>query len=702
MAKSQETEKVYMMFTFISIAILLANIYYFAHPLLHQIGWTIEPLDVVFRDLRDGGVFKTPSVTKLLALALIIMSVVVRSGKGKNVAWKTIFIVGAVGLVFYLIPFKNIYIYLPATIVGYCLSTWAFAMIGRNMHGFKHAINDLNETFEQCDKLIETEDSINLPIEYQWKQKLRKGWINIVAPFRATMVMGTPGSGKSFAVYEPIIEQMLRKGYTMFCYDYKYPDLSRVVYNELMLNEAHYRKNKVKMPRFCVVNFKDPRYSMRCNPLNPKYIKDPADATEIAENILMNISPDMVEKKDFFGESAIAYISANIILLKTYENGKFCTFPHLIEMMTADYKKIFSILLNNKSVRARISPFVNALEGNAQDQLQGQLASAQMPLIKMDSPALYWVLSGNDFDLHFNNPDDPKVICIGNDPDRQIIYGTVMALYTFMMFKIINHKGNRKSGVLLDELPTVFIKGLDNLIATARSNKVAIVVGAQDRTQLIRDYKEKEAKVILNTIGNLVSGQVNGETAESISKMMGKEWREEQSQTQNIDSESISLSYRLQELMPASRIETLSQGHFIGKVADNFGTPIERKFFAGKILVDLEKKAKREAKFTDIPMLTDFGMEEARRQVETPYVRETILRDYCLDKVDERGGYENDEERQILADDILRRLSASEKKKVLDDAVEEIHTHMMEQAVEDNYDQIKQDIIDMLDELCPE
>ena len=700
MSKKQEYEKIYISFMVMSFVIIAMNIYYYAHPMLHDFGWTHDFIDKIIISLRKDGAFSNTLITKAIALILSLLSVIVRSGKGKDVSWKIIISVIIIGATLYFIPFRNAWVYIFCTIFGYIMTVWATAMIGRKFNGFKPAVNDNRETFEQCNELIETEDSVNIPIEYQYLGKLYKGFINIVAPFRASLVMGTPGSGKSFAIYEAFIKQMLAKGYTMFCYDYKFDDLSYIVYNELRLNLENYRKKGIAAPRFCVVNFNDPRYSMRCNPMNPKFIKDPVDASEMATNILVNMSPEFREKKDFWGMSAQAYISSCIWLLKIYKNGKFCDFPHLIEIMTGDYKRIFSILVNNKFIRSRITPFVNALEGNSQEQLQSQLASAQMPLINMDSPALYWALSGNDFDLDFNNPDDPKIICMGNSPERQSMYGTVMALYAFVMFKLINQPGKKKSAVLLDELPTIFLKGLDNLIATARGRKVAIVIGAQDFSQLIRDYTEKEANVILNTIGNIFSGQVNGKTAKSISETMGKEWREEQSQTRNIDSDSVSVSYRLQELMPSSRIETLTQGHFIGKVADQFETPIDKKFFAGKVLVDLKARKERIKKYEKIPMMTDFGLEQAKAMVMAD--QENVIKNHCIDLIDSKNPNLEDEEKEKLVSKTMSGLSKQEKKKILDKAIDDLHIEMMNQKIEENYDQIKQDIIDMIDDLCPD
>lgn len=140
----------------------------------------------------------------------------------------------------------------------------------------------------------------------------------------------------------------------------------------------------------------------------------------------------------------------------------------------------------------------------------GQIASAKIPLSRMISPALYWVMSADEFSLDINNPDEPKILCIGNNPDRQAIYGAALGLYNSRIVKIVNKKGRLKSSIIIDELPTIFIKGLDNLIATARSNKVAVLLGFQDFSQLIRDYTDKEAKVIINTVGNIFSGQVVG------------------------------------------------------------------------------------------------------------------------------------------------------------------------------------------------
>ena len=611
MDRKSDYDKVYLSFIVIGALILLVHLYYYCHPLFRAAGLTSDLIDSSMIRLRHGGMFDCRAKTKGWGLFFILTSLVVRGGKGTEAGWTPVISVGMTGVILYVIPFERPGVYLFATIAGGAAICWAVAMTVRKMHPFRGVDMDPRDTFEQCEELMETPDSINIRTRYHYKGRERNGWINVVSPFRATAVFGVPGSGKSYSVYGPFIEQMIAKGYSMFVYDYKYPDLSEIVYNELLLHQDAY---PVK-PEFHVINFKDPRFSNRCNPINPDYITDPADTTEIAELVMLNVNKAAIEKEDFFTQSAKVYLDALIYFLKIYEGGKYCTFPHAIELMGQDYKVIFDILSNYPELEVKIKPFKNALEGGAQDQLQGQIASAQIPLNKFVSPALYWVLTGNDFTLDINNPEHPKILCVGNDPDRQTIYGTTLALFTAMMFKLINRKGRLKCGVLLDELPTIYLKGIDNLIATARSNGVGIVVGAQDKSQLRRDYGDKESDVIFNTVGNIFSGQVNGKTAEDFSRSFGKEFRRQESQTHSIESESVNVSFHQEEILPVSMIETLSQGMFFGKVADNNNMKIDRKFFCGEIQIDAQKQAEKRKKWKKIPEMTSFGEASLRDQV---------------------------------------------------------------------------------------
>lgn len=689
MAHKSDFDKFYYFMVVAGVVILLANLYYYAHPLWRSMGWTHEVADSLMLKLRSGGVFSSPWKSKSFGMLLLAATLVTRSGRGKKMPWWAVWTALAVGLVlFFLASHANAPGYVIITLFGAVIACWGFGMLGRNIGRFHEAKNDRNETFAQCTEKIETSDSINIPTLFQYKERLRKGWINVVNPFRATLVLGTPGSGKSYSVYGPYIEQMIEKGYSMFVYDYKYPDLTEIVYNELLRHEAAY---KVR-PEFCVINFQDPRYSLRCNPIDPRYITDPADTTEIAELVMLNVNKLAIEKEDFFTLSAKVYLDAIIWFLKIYENGRYCTFPHVIEMMAQDYKKVFKILSRYPELEAKIKPFQNALEGNAQDQLQGQIASAQIPLNKFVSKKLYWVLSGNDFDLAINDPAHPKILCVGNDPDRQSIYGTTLALYTSRMFKTINHKGRLKSGILLDELPTIYLKGLDNLIATARSNKVAIVMGAQDESQVRRDYGDKESEVIFNTVGNIFSGQVSGKTAEKLSKAFGKEFRRRESQTRSIESDSVNVSFQQEELLPISTIETLSQGVFFGKVADNNDEKIENKFFCGEIQRDRKKMEQKRKNWQILPELTDFGKQKVHQDVYSD-PEETIAK-YYAKKMRQDGSivYADDElekESQARAHTVV---TANQEEELLKKIEEQIYADLIEKTIQQNFERIQNDV----------
>ena len=442
----------------------------------------------------------------------------------------------------------------------------------------------------------------------------------MVNPFRATIVLGTPGSGKSYAIVNNYIKQQIEKGFAMYIYDFKFDDLSTIAYNHLLKNLDKY---KVK-PKFYVINFDDPRRSHRCNPINPNFMSDISDAYESAYTIMLNLNRSWIQKQgDFFVESPIILLAAIIWFLKIYKGGKYCTFPHAIELLNKPYADVFTILTSYPELENYLSPFMDAWQGGAQDQLQGQIASAKIPLSRMISPQLYWVMTGDDFSLDINNPKEPKILCVGNNPDRQNIYSAALGLYNSRIVKLINKKGQLKSSVIIDELPTIYFRGLDNLIATARSNKVAVCLGFQDYSQLTRDYGDKESKVIQNTVGNIFSGQVVGETAKTLSERFGKVLQKRQSTTINRNDTSTSISTQLDSLIPASKIANLTQGMFVGAVSDNFDECIDQKIFHAQIVVDNAKVAAETKAYQKIPEVLSFsdanGNDTTKEQVEANY-----------------------------------------------------------------------------------
>lgn len=495
---------------------------------------------------------------------------------------------------------------------------WISRLLKNNL--LEDVFNTENESFLQETKLMENEYSVNLRTKFWFKGKMYNGFINLVNIFRATMILGTPGSGKSYAIVNQFIKQTIEKAYALYIYDFKFDDLSIIAYNHLI----KYRHRYKVPPKFYVINFDNPRKSHRCNPLAPELMTDISDAYESSYTIMLNLNKSWVQKQgDFFVESPIVLFTAIIWFLKLYENGKYCTFPHAIELLNKRYEDVFTILTSYPDLENYLSPFVDAWKGGAAEQLMGQIASAKIPLSRLISPQLYWVMSGSDFTLDINNPKEPKVLCVGNNPDRISIYGAALGLYNSRIVKLINKKKQLKSCVIIDELPTIFFKGLDNLIATARSNKVAVVLGFQDFSQLKRDYGDKEAAVIMSTVGNVFSGQVVGETAKTLSERFGKILQKRESMSINRNDTSTSISTQLDSLIPASKISTLSQGMFVGAVADNFGETIEQKIFHAQIVVDNEAVQKETAAYQPIPEISSFldenGNDTMEQQIQANY-----------------------------------------------------------------------------------
>ena len=572
----------FSMFLMLSGAMLLLILYYEAYPMWSELGLRMRLTDTLMLTLYRSGNFKNPYAVRIVCLFFCCISVIVRSGRSKDSSWMEILLPLGFGLfVFMLSPLLgNRWIFVLTSLMGYASFLVGAIRLGRKYRSFDAHLPDYWDTFEQCEELIENEYSVNIPMTYQFEGKLRQGYINVVNPFRGSMVIGTPGSGKSYSIYGPFIRQMIQKGYSLFVYDYKFPDLTTRVMNELLDNYECYGELK---PKMYIVNFDDPLYSHRFNPIHPRYLQDPIDSTEIAEVILKNANRENAKGDNFFSLSARCYLDLLIWFLKIYKGGIYCTFPHLIELMGQDYREVLDVLKKFPELDVKRTTFADAMKDQAYEQLQGQIASARVPLIRFSSKTLYWTLSGDDFSLEMNDPKAPKIICVGNNPKRQSVYGTTLAMLMSQLFKIINNPGKRHSAVLIDELPTIYLKGLDNLINTARSNHVAVVIGAQDKSQLVKDYDQKESDVIFNTVGNVFSGAVKGSTAESLSKSFGKVEREMRSYQESESSDHVSYSYQQREVLPPNKIEALSQGSFCGYIADNYDQKIHPKIFCGEV-----------------------------------------------------------------------------------------------------------------------
>ncbi|GGC33269.1 conjugal transfer protein TraG [Parapedobacter defluvii] len=618
----QSLRKIADLSRLISLSILGIHIYLTCYLAFRGWGWTAEITDSLMANLVTTGLFDGTTKPKLAALVFLAISLMgVKGRKDEKIGWRGIatYITSGVSLYFA----SALVLYLPASpsalaagYIGLTGTGYLLMLIGGTHLSrlIKFSLqNDIfnadNETFPQEERLLENEYSVNLPAKYRLKDRIRESWINFINPFRGLLVIGTPGAGKSYFVIRHIIDQHIRKGFALFVYDFKYDDLTRIAYNKLL----RYRRNYPVPPKFYVINFDDLSRTHRCNPLDPHSMDDITDATEASRTIMLGLNREWIKKQgDFFVESPINFLTAIIWYLRRYGDGIYCTLPHVIELMQADYDPLFAILSQQDEIKTLINPFISAFQNNAKEQLEGQIASAKIGLARLSSPQLYYVLSGNDFTLDVNNPDHPKIVCLGNNPQKLQIYGAVLSLYISRMIKLVNRKGQQKSSLVFDEFPTIYFNNIDSLIATARSNKVATTIAVQDFSQLKKDYGAEQADVITGIVGNIISGQVTGDTAKTLSETFGKIMQDRTSTTLTSSDTTFTKSTQLDYAIPASKIATLSSGTFVGMVADNPEEKIALKVFHSEVQNDHAAIACEEAAYQPIPRIATVTAEDIR------------------------------------------------------------------------------------------
>jgi len=594
----------------VSIFILAIHCYISLYQAFAAWHWTAAITDRIVANIALTGLFNgwfRAKAAALLALAISLLGV--KGKKDERIHYKMIAAYLGSGFMVYWAAVLVIYLPVSVTVIaaayigltgtGYLLMVTGGTYLSRLLKEKldKDIFNMDNETFPQEERLLTNEYSVNLPAKYNLAGKLRESWINIINPFRGLLVAGTPGAGKSYFVIRHIIDQHIRKGFSMFLYDFKFDDLSIIVYNTLL---KYYRNYPVR-PSFYVIDFD--RLMHRCNPLYPESMIDITDATEASRTIMLGLNRDWIKKQgDFFVESPINFLTAIIWYLRRYREGKFCTLPHVIELIQTDYERLFAVLLKEPEITALINPFISAYQNKAAAQLEGQVASAKIGLARLASPSLYYVLSGNDFTLDINNPEEPKIVCMGNNPQKLQTYGAVLSLYISRMIKLVNRKGQLKSSLIFDEFPTIFFNNIDSLIATARSNKVATTLAVQDFSQLTKDYGKEQADVITGIVGNIISGQVTGDTAKALSENFGKIVQDKNSMTISSSDTSLSKATQLDYAVPASKIAALSSGEFVGIVSDNPEQRIKLKLFHAEIQNDHEAIAWEENGYKPIPV----------------------------------------------------------------------------------------------------
>ncbi len=610
--ESRELQKMHEGFRFFSYLLLLLTLYITQLDFFTSRDIYIPEFSALLEKLMNLNFLSGPVISKLACLGFLVVTCIgTRSKKDRELKVSNLVAQVLAGMLLYwgsLLFSNNLpIVYLLCSFFGFVMLNIGFDNISKliNVNLMKDRFNLENESFKQEQSFLTNAFSVNLPMLYEHRNKKHEGWINIVNPFRGTMVMGTPGSGKSYSVVLPFIRQHLGKGFALCVYDFKYPDLSQVTYNHFM--KAKKKGSLSENTRFYVINFDDIRKSYRCNPLAPELMGSTIDAFESSRTVLYNLNREWIRKQgEFFSESAVSFFAAVIWFLKKYRGGEFCTLPHAIELLQLDYDDLFDVLSRENDVTNIINPFINAHKRGAHEQLEGQLGSLKIAISKIISREIYWICSGNDFSLDINNPKSPKVVCLANNPLRIEMYGAVLSLFITRMLKVINRKYQHKCSLIFDELPTIYFRGLDTLIATARANQISTLLGIQTIDQLIRDYGKEQANAILTNIGNIFAGQSVGETAKFIQNRMGKILQERQSVNINRNTQSTSFSTQLDYLVPEGKIATLPQGYMVGQVADNFGEQISQKNFNCLVKADVRALEREEEHFVPIPDFYDF------------------------------------------------------------------------------------------------
>lgn len=621
---TQGLRKIIDLTRLISLFVLSVHFYIVCYKAFRDWHWTAKVTDGIVSNIVKTGLFNGILKPKFAVLLFLGISLLGAKGKkDEDIRRNSIVAYLSCGLLVYFLSWLVFYLpygnnitailYMGITGTGYLLiltgGTWLSRLIKTNLN--KDIFNKDNETFPQEERLLENEYSINLLAKYKLNGKVRDSYINIINPHRSTAVLGLAGAGKTYFVIRHIIDQHIRKGHSMFVYDFKFCDLTLIAYNALLKYQRNY---KVK-PTFWVIDFD--KICHRCNPLDPGSMEDITDATESSRTIMLGLNREWLKKQgDFFVESPINFLTATIWYLRKYEDGKYCTLPHVIELMQTDYDRLFAVLEQEDEIKVLINPFISAYHNKAMAQLEGQIASAKIGLARLASPQLYYVLSGNDFTLDINNPTEPKIVCMGNNPQKLQVYGAVLSLYVNRMLKLVNQKDKLKSSLIFDEFPTL-TADLIPTISTGRSNKISVTMGIQDFSQLKKDYGADHADVIAGITGNIICGQVSGDTAKKMSENLGKIMQNRESLSINSSDTSVSKSTQLDYAIPASKIATLSSGEFVGVVADNPDCKIELKMFHAELQNDHAGIAKEATAYKPLPVVAQVSDEDIQENYKS-------------------------------------------------------------------------------------
>lgn len=465
------------------------------------------------------------------------------------------------------------------------------------------------ESFDQNKELISTDTSVNIPYLFRYNKKNNKGWMNI-NPFRGTMVIGTPGSGKSFGVINPAIRQMIAKGFCLCIYDFKFPDLAQIAYYHYLLKKS---KDSEYNYNFHVINLNEVEKSKRVNPFHKKYVQTLAEAQEMAEAMVSSLQKGGASagggSDQFFTQSAINFLSSCIYFFATFENGKYSDLPHILSFMNRSYKEIFDALFTNEEIGSLLSPFKTAYDNKAFDQLEGQVGTLKIFLSRLATKESFWVFSGDEVELKITDRENPSIIILASDPGTQDINSALYSSVLNRTLRLINSKGNLPGGIIADEFPTIYIHKIDNVVATARSNKIAVLLGLQELPQLRQFYKKEVADTISAIVGNIISGSARDKnTLDWLEKLFGKIKQKSYSQSISQQGTTTSINEKMDFMIPGGKIAALRTGEMVGMIAQGEESTEEYKTSAisGKINLNMSDIKKEENNYTKMPNYYSF------------------------------------------------------------------------------------------------
>jgi hypothetical protein len=630
MNEKRELTSLHGTFQFVVYLMVFLDILMFVYAsqlmTLDGVGKYLFPL---FEKLLNLKIYQNILLGKIAILVAIALSAIGTAAK-KNldlIPRSQIVIPITIGLILF---FGSIYIYtLEDSILvfdltsienlGYILSTLiGSVLIHTSLDNVSKAIksglgkdewNIEGESFLQDKKKLENPFSVNIPMKFYYKGKVHKGWINLVNPFRGTFVIGTPGSGKSFGVINPFIRQMIGKGFTMCLYDFKFPDLAQIAYFHFLKAQDKRKNSNFK---FHVINLDEVEYSRRINPINRRYLKTVANASETAEAIFQSLqkSDSSGGADRFFEQSAINFLSACIFFVSRYEDGKYSTFAHVLDFLNRDYEDIFNCLTKHPELRSMVSPFRSAYEKKVFKQLEGQVGTLKIFLSRLNTKETAWVFSGDDFDLKISDPNSPSILVLANSTETQSITGTCYSVVINRLTRLINTKGNLPTALIADEAPTFYIHKIENLISTARSNKVAVLLGLQELPQLNQLQGKDTASTMTSVIGNVLCGSVrHKDTLSWLEMMFGK--RKQLGQSVSIDRNRTSVSYseKYEPLIPAGKIASMHTGEIAGIIATE-GTQFDGKYKTSnihcRVNLNIKEIQQEENSYRTTPKYYDF------------------------------------------------------------------------------------------------